>query len=503
MEATAHLRQPAGSVLDLAEGGPPVSGRMLVGGQWSEADDGATFDVTSPSTGDRVAFLPDCGPDETRRAIGAAARALPAWAALPAAERARVLIAARDLMLERREELARLLSLEEGKPIGEARGEIGYAAGFLEYFAEEGKRIGGEVMPSHATGKRVLTLRQPVGVAALITIWNFPAAGVARPLGAALAAGCTAVLKPAEQAPLSAVAMFELLAEAGLPPGAANLVTTADPEAVGRELISNHAVRKLSFTGSAGVGRGVARESAERLQHVTLELGGHAPLIVFDDADLDAAAAGAVRSKFRGGGQTCVSVNRIYVQDEVMGAFAERFCARVAGLRVGDPLSAQTDVGPLIDGDGLRKVEEHVADAVERGASLLAGGEREAVAQRDSGLYFQPTVLGDVTPEMRVMREETFGPVAPLAAFATEDEVVAAANELPWGLAAFFYTRDLARAVRVAERLEYGIIGVNDPLPAAPQLPFGGVKQSGIGKEGGRLGIEEFLDTKLVSIDIG
>jgi succinate-semialdehyde dehydrogenase / glutarate-semialdehyde dehydrogenase len=384
----AVVRERAGAVLDLATGGPPARGRMLIDGSWSEADGGATFDVSSPSTGERLASLPDAGSRETRRAIEAAARALPAWSALSAAERSRVLIAVRDLMLERREELARLLSLEEGKPIGEARGEIAYAGGFLEFFAEEGKRIGGEVIPSHAAGKRVITLRQPIGVAGLITIWNFPAAGVVRPLGAALAAGCTAVLKPAEQAPLTAVAIFELLAEAGLPPGAANLVTAADPEPVGRELVSSETVRKLSFTGSAEVGRLLARESADRLRHVTLELGGHAPLIVFEDADLDAAAAGAARSKFRSGGQTCVCVNRIYVHEAVMEAFTERFLARVSELRVGDPLSPETDVGPLIDAGGLRKVEEHVADAVERGATVLLGGHREAVAEPDGGLYF-------------------------------------------------------------------------------------------------------------------
>jgi succinate-semialdehyde dehydrogenase/glutarate-semialdehyde dehydrogenase len=460
---------------------------------------GATFAVLSPATGEQVGRAPNCGEQETRAAIEAAAAAFPGWSQRDPGDRAAVLARAGELMLKRGDELARLMALESGKPITEARGEVGYAAGFLAFFGDEATRVRGEEIPSQVAGKRLRTIKQPVGVSGLITIWNFPAAGITRPLGAALAAGCTAVVKPAEQTPLTAIAVVEILDQAGLPAGASGVVTAADPEPVGRELLSNPVVRKLSFTGSAEVGARIARGAAAQAKRVTLEMGGNAPLIVFADADLDAAAEGALRSKFRFGGQTCVAVNRIFVERSAVGEFTERFVALVRGLRVGDPLDESVDVGPLIDADARSRVESHVEDAVARGATLLCGGRRSA-ADLGSGLWFEPTVLGDVPADALVMREETFGPVAPIASFASEAEVVDRSNELPGGLAAFFYTADEGRATRLAERLEYGIVGVNDSLPVAPNAPFGGIKRSGIGKEGGRLGLEEFLETKLISV---
>jgi succinate-semialdehyde dehydrogenase/glutarate-semialdehyde dehydrogenase len=480
-----------------------MNARALIGGEWVGADSGRTFEVRSPADGSLIAHAADCGAAETRRAIDAAAAAFSTWSGRTAAERARIMLAARDAMLERREELARLLAREEGKPVTEARGEIAYAAGFLGYFAEEGGRAGAADVTPPVAGKRVRTIEQPIGVAGLITIWNFPAAGVTRPLAAALAAGCTAVVKPAEQAPLCAVAILEMLEAAGLPPGAANLVLSSDPAPVGRELVRNPAVRKLSFTGSGAVGKELLRGCAGQVKRVTLELGGHAPFIVFADADLDAAAEGAVRSKFRNSGQTCVALNRIYVEEPALADFTERLVARVARLRLGDPLDEAVDVGPLIDAAALAKVQAHVQDAIAKGARALLGGTRRAVDGLEAGFYFEPTVLADATDDMAVMREETFGPVAPIAPFATEDEAVARANALPAGLAGFVYTGDHGRAERVARRLECGIVGVNDPLPGTPQAPFGGMKESGLGKEGGRMGLQEFLETKLVSEAVG
>lgn len=459
-----------------------------------------TFEVRNPATGELLDRVLDAGAEETAAAINAAAHAFPTWSQLPAKERAGFLFRVRDLMLQRQEALARTLTIEEGKPIREARGEIGYAADFLGFFAEECQRNLGEVLPAHGPGKRLMTIKQPVGVAGLITIWNFPAAGITRPLGAALAAGCTAVVKPAEQTPLSAIAIFKLFEEAGLPPGVANLVTTSDPGPVGQELLTNPLVRKLSFTGSLEVGRQLMRGAAEQVKRISLELGGHAPFVVFEDADIEAAARGAVASKFRNAGQTCVALNRIYVHESVLDDFTSRIVELVKALKVGNPLNETVQIGPLINEAGLQKTDEHVKDAVARGAKLLLGARRRTDGALANGFFYEPTVLAGVSRDMRIMREETFGPVAPIMAFATEEEVIAAANESTAGLAAFFYTRDRARATRVAERLEYGIVGVNDPLPGAAHVPFGGVKQSGFGKEGGRLGLEEFLNTKVISI---
>lgn len=476
-----------------------MNAQALIGGEWVAPASGRTFEVRSPADGSLVGQAADCGADETRCAIEAAAAAFEDWSGRPASDRAGVLLAASRAIFERQDELARLLAREGGKPIAEARGEVAYAAGFLDYFAEESTRRRTEGVQPAVAGKRLRTVQQPVGVSGLITVWNFPAAGITRPLGAALAAGCTAVVKPAEKAPLCAAAILDILGQAGLPPGAANLILSSDPEPVGRELVSNPRVRKISFTGSAAVGKRLMRDCAQQVKRITLELGGHAPMLVFADADLDAAAEGAVRSKFRNSGQTCVAVNRIYVQEPVVAEFIERLIGRVSQLVLGDPLDEAVQVGPLIDAAAVEKVEAQVQDALAKGARTVIGGRRGTGDGLDRGFYFEPTVLADATDDMMVMREETFGPLAPVTSFTTEDEAIARANGLPVGLAGFAYTRDFARTRRVAAALEFGIVGVNDPLPGAPQAPFGGIKESGIGKEGGRLGLQEFLETKLLS----
>jgi succinate-semialdehyde dehydrogenase/glutarate-semialdehyde dehydrogenase len=476
--------------------------KMFINGRWVESSSGKKFDVRNPATGDLVALVPNGDAYDTSRAIDAAAKAFPLWAGLTPKERSAYLIKVRDLMLERQEELAKLVAIEEGKPIAEARIEMVYSAEFLNFFAEECKRNTGEVIPSYVPNKRLLSIRQPVGVAGIITIWNYPSAGITRPLAPALGAGCTVVLKPAEQTPLSAIAVFELFEKAGLPPGVANLVTTLNPEVIGEVLVSNPLVRKLSFTGSVEVGKQIMRGAADQLKRVTLELGGHAPFIVFDDADVEAAVHAAIKSKFQNTGQTCVALNRIYVHESILEPFTRRLTELVKTLKVGNPLDETVQVGPLIDEEGLRKVEAHVEDALSKGAKLLIGGNRRTDNEFSKGFFFEPTVLSHVTHDMLVMREETFGPVAPVVAFKSEDEVLSLANELSYGLAAFFYTRDISRAMRIAERLEYGVVGVNDFRFGAVNIPFGGIKQSGYGKEGGRLGLEEFLETKLISIGL-
>ncbi|MBI3988345.1 MAG: NAD-dependent succinate-semialdehyde dehydrogenase [candidate division NC10 bacterium] len=475
---------------------------MFIDGRWVEADAGRTFPVENPATGEIIAQVPWADREETRRAIEAAHRAFPAWANLPARDRAAILFKARDLMLEHREDLARLLALEEGKPIAEARGEILYSADFLGWFAEEGKRVYGEMIPASFPNKRLLVLKRPIGVAGIITIWNFPSAGITRPVAPALAAGCTVVVKPAEQTPLSAIAIFELLDEAGLPPGVANLVTAFEPEAIGREFLENPLVRKLNFTGSVEVGKLLMRGAADQVKRITLELGGHAPFIVFEDANLDAAAKGALLSKFRNAGQTCICINRIYVHEAVLEPFTQCFVELVKGLKMGNPLDESVQVGPLIDKQGFLKVKHHIQEALSKGAKLLCGGGRREDGEFAKGYYHEPTVFTQVTHEMRIMHEETFGPVVPIVPFKTEEEVLSFANAMPYGLAAFFFTRDLSRAIRFAERLEYGIVGVNDPFPGTVQAPFGGVKQSGLGREGGHFGLEEYLDVKFVSLGI-
>ncbi len=403
-----------------------------------------------------------------------------------------------DLVMANQEDLAVLMTLEQGKPLAESRTEIAYAASFLEWFAEEGKRVYGDTIPSTAVDKRILVLKQPIGVVAAITPWNFPAAMITRKAGPALAAGCTLVVKPASATPFSALALAELGERAGLPPGVLNVVT-GSAGTIGAELTSSPVVRKLTFTGSTEIGKRLLEQCAGTVKKVSLELGGNAPFIVFEDADLDAAVAGAIASKFRNTGQTCVCTNRFLVQDTVYEAFAERLAAAVAELRVGDGLEEDVEQGPLIDLDAVRKVEEHITDALAKGARLLLGGRRHA----RGGNFFQPTVLVEVTPAMAVTREETFGPVAPLFRFGTEAEAIRLANDTPFGLASYFYTRDLARSWRVAEALEYGIVGINTGLVSNPVAPVGGVKESGLGREGSRYGIEEFLEMKYLCIGIG
>lgn len=472
--------------------------RMLIGGEWLPAEGERTFPVMNPATGARLAEVPYGGAAEARRAIEAAHSAFAGWAARPAAERAVTLQRAGDRLLADRERLARLLTAESGKPITEARGEIAYTAGFLYFAAEECKRIGGRTIPASSQSQRLLTMRQPIGVAAAITIWNFPAAAITRPVGPALGAGCTVVVKPDERTPLSAIAVCEALVESGLPPGVLNLVT-GDALAIGQALLEHPAVRKINFTGSTEVGRYLMRHAADGVKRLTLELGGHAPFIVFDDADLEAAVQSAVASKFRNAGQTCICANRIYVHERIFEPFAARFTEMASALKVGDPQDETVKVGPLIDKEGYEKVLHHVDDARNKGAMVLCGGHRLTDGAFAGAFYFQPTVLTSITDQMLIMREETFGPVAPLVAFSGEADVIAAANGTPYGLAAYCYTQDVSRVFRMAEQLRFGVVGINDAFPGTPQAPFGGWKASGIGKEGGHMGLESFFETKLVS----
>ena len=467
----------------------------FIDGSWRSAEGGAVVVIRDPADGSVVGEVPVMGAVETRQAIEAAARALPAWAKRTAKDRAAVLRRFAELMLADTDDLAVIMTREQGKPLAEAKGEIAYAASFLEWFAEEGKRVYGEVIPTFRADSRLMVLRQPVGVAAAITPWNFPAAMITRKLGPALAAGCTFVCKPAPQTPFSALALAELGVRAGLPAGVFNVVT-GDAEAIGGELTSNPLVRKLSFTGSTTVGKKLIAQCAGTVKKVSMELGGNAPFIVFDDADLDAAVQGAMASKYRNTGQTCVCANRLYVQSGVYEAFAAKLVEAVSALRVGAGLSGPTEQGPLIDARALAKVESHVADALDKGARIATGGKRHALG----GNFYEPTVLLDVAPGMRVAREETFGPVAPLFRFDTEEEVVRMANDTESGLAAYFYTRDLARSWRVQEALEYGIVGVNTGLFSTEVAPFGGVKESGLGREGSRHGIEEYTELKYVCV---
>jgi succinate-semialdehyde dehydrogenase/glutarate-semialdehyde dehydrogenase len=467
----------------------------FIHGEWRSARSGATIAIRNPANGTIVGEVPVMGATETREAIDAAAKAMPGWAKRTAKERAAVLRRFADLMLANADDLAIIMTSEQGKPLAEAKGEVAYAASFLEWFAEEGKRVYGDVIPTFRADARLLVLRQPVGVAAAITPWNFPAAMITRKLGPALAAGCSFVSKPAPQTPFSALALAELGSRAGLPPGVFNVIT-GDAEQIGGELTSNPLVRKLSFTGSTAVGKKLIAACAGTVKKVSMELGGNAPFIVFDDADLDAAVQGLMASKYRNTGQTCVCANRIYVQDGVYEAFAAKLAVAVAALRVGDGLAAPTDQGPLIDERALAKVQAHVADAVARGARIAAGGKPHALG----GTFFEPTILLDVTPGMRVSREETFGPVAPLFRFHSEAQAIQLANDTELGLAAYFFTRDLARSWRVQEALEYGLVGVNTGLISTEVAPFGGMKESGLGREGSRYGIDEYTEMKYVCV---
>jgi len=467
----------------------------LIDGQWTAADDGRTFAVTDPATGRVLANVPRMGRAETGRAIAGAAAALPAWRARTARERAQVLRRWADLMLAHQDDLGRLMTLEQGKPLAEARGEIAYAASFIEWFAEEAKRIDGEVLQPQRAGQRIVVQKQPVGVCAAITPWNFPAAMITRKVGPALAAGCTIVVKPAELTPLSAFALGVLALEAGLPSGVLQIVAGNAPE-IGAALCESPVVRKLSFTGSTGVGRILMQQCAPTIKKLSLELGGNAPLIVFDDADLDGAIEGIMASKFRNAGQTCVCANRIYVQAGIHDALSARLVAAVEAMRVGNGLETGVVQGPLIDARAVAKVREHIEDAVALGAILRTGGKPHGLG----GTFFEPTVLTGVTQAMRVAREETFGPLAPLFRFETEEEVIAMANDSEFGLAAYVFTEDRRRIWRVGEQLETGMVGINTGLISNEVAPFGGVKQSGLGREGSRHGIEDYLELKYLCL---
>ena len=462
-----------------------------IGGAWHEADGKETQTVRNPSTGEALGTTPRMGAAETRRAIEAAEAAWPAWRAKTAKERAALLRKWYELMLAHQDDLAAILTAEQGKPLAEARGEILYGASFIEWFSEEAKRVYGDTIPQPAAGRRLVVIKQPVGVVAAITPWNFPNAMITRKVGPALAAGCTVVVKPASQTPYSALALAELAERAGLPPGVFNVVT-GSAKAIGGELTANPIVRKLSFTGSTEIGRELMSQCAPTIKKISLELGGNAPFIVFDDADLDAAVQGAIASKFRNTGQTCVCTNRLLVQSGVYEEFARRLSESVSRLKVADGFEPEAQQGPLIDEAAVAKVEAHIADAVSKGARVVVCGKRHA----RGGTFFEPTVLADVTPAMAVAREETFGPVAPIFRFETEEDAIRMANDTEFGLASYFYARDIGRVWRVAEGLEYGMVGINEGLISTEVAPFGGVKQSGLGREGSKYGIDEYLEIK-------
>jgi succinate-semialdehyde dehydrogenase/glutarate-semialdehyde dehydrogenase len=469
--------------------------QCFIDGQWCSADDNSVIKVVNPATGESLGSVPHMGASETRRAIEAANGAWPAWRKKSAKERGAILRQWNDLMLANADDLALIMTAEQGKPLAESKGEIGYAASFIEWFGEEGKRVAGDTLASPWPDRRLLVTREPIGVCAAITPWNFPAAMITRKVGPALAAGCPIVVKPAELTPFSALALAVLAERAGVPPGVFNVVT-GDSKAIGGEMTANPIVRKLSFTGSTQVGRLLMQQCAPTIKKLSLELGGNAPFIVFDDADLDAAVEGAIASKYRNAGQTCVCANRIYVQDGVYDAFAEKFVAAVGKLKVGNGVEPDVTQGPLIEEKAVLKVEEHIADALAKGARLLVGGKRHELGHS----FFQPTVLTEVTSAMRVASEETFGPLAPLFRFTTDEDVIAMANASEFGLAAYFYARDIGRVWRVAEALESGMVGVNTGLISTEIAPFGGVKQSGLGREGSKYGIDDYLVTKYICL---
>jgi succinate-semialdehyde dehydrogenase/glutarate-semialdehyde dehydrogenase len=465
--------------------------QCYINGAWTHADSKATIPVVNPATNETIGTIPNMGVAETRRAIEAADAAYPRWRAKTATERSAILRRWFELMLVNQEDLAVLMTGEQGKPLAEARGEIVYAASFLEWFAEEGKRVYGDTIPQHQPDKRIVVIKEPIGVCAAITPWNFPSAMITRKAGAALAAGCTMVVKPATQTPYSALALAELAARAGIPAGVFSVVT-GSANIIGGEMTSNPIVRKLTFTGSTEIGKLLMQQCSGTVKKVSLELGGNAPFIVFDDADLDAAVEGALISKYRNTGQTCVCTNRFLVQENIYDRFAAKLVEAVKKLKVGDGLKGDTQQGPLIDKKAVKKVEEHIADAVAKGARVVLGGKRHELG----GTFFQPTILCDVTCDMLVAREETFGPVAPLFRFRTDEEAIRMANDTEFGLAAYFYSRDIGRVWRVSEALEYGIIGINTGIISTAVAPFGGMKESGIGREGSKYGLDEFLEIK-------
>ncbi|WEJ70013.1 NADP-dependent succinate-semialdehyde dehydrogenase [Pseudomonas sp. PSE14] len=471
--------------------------QAYIDGAWVDADNGQTVQVSNPATHEIIGSVPMMGAAETRRAIEAADKALPAWRALTAKERANKLRRWFDLMIENQDDLARLMTIEQGKPLAEAKGEIAYAASFLEWFGEEAKRVYGDMIPGHQPDKRLMVIKQPIGVTAAITPWNFPSAMITRKAGPALAAGCTMVLKPALQTPYSALALAELAERAGIPKGVFSVVT-GNAGAIGGELTGNPIVRKLTFTGSTEIGRQLMAECAKDIKKVSLELGGNAPFIVFDDADLDAAVEGALVSKYRNNGQTCVCANRLYIQDGVYDAFVEKLQAAVARLNIGNGLEQGITTGPLIDAKAVAKVQLHIDDAVSKGARVVAGGKPHALG----GTFFEPTILVDVPKNALVAKDETFGPLAPLFRFKDEAEVIALSNDTEYGLAAYFYARDLSRVFRVGEALEYGIVGVNTGIISNEVAPFGGIKASGLGREGSKYGIEDYLEVKYLCLGV-
>ncbi|WP_394181870.1 NAD-dependent succinate-semialdehyde dehydrogenase [Yoonia maritima] len=470
----------------------------FVSGEWVPAANRANFEVTNPARGDVIAVVPDLSRAEVAEAISAAEKAQKPWAALAAKERAKVLRKWFDLLMENQEDLAIIMTAEQGKPLAEARGEVAYGASFIEWFGEEAKRVYGETIPGHMADKRITVIKQPIGVAAGITPWNFPNAMIARKVAPALAAGCAFVVRPASQTPLSALAMAKLAEEAGVPKGLFSVVTSNAAEEIGKEFCENQIVRKLTFTGSTQVGRILLRQAADQVMKCSMELGGNAPFIVFDDADLDAAVEGAITCKFRNNGQTCVCANRIYVQKGVYDAFAAKFTAAVEALRVGDGLTDGTTLGPLIEPKAIDKVQSHLDDALAKGATVLTGGRPHDLG----GLFFEPTIISNATKDMAVSTDETFGPFAPLFMFEDEDDVIFQANDTIFGLASYFYAKDLSRVTKVAEALEYGIVGVNTGIISTEVAPFGGVKQSGLGREGSSHGIEDYLEMKYICVGV-
>ncbi len=474
--------------------------QAYVNGGWVGADNGTTMEIRNPANGELLGSVPDMGAAETRKAIAAANAAWPKWRAMTAKERATIMRRWYDMMVAASEDLGTILTMEQGKPLAEAKGEIAYGASFVDWFAEEGRRAYGDVIPGHQPDKRIVVLREPVGVCAAITPWNFPNAMITRKVAPALAAGCPVVIKPAPATPFSALALAELAERAGFPEGVINIVTSGyeNSAAVGKEMCTNPIVRKISFTGSTRVGKLLMEQAAGTVKKVSMELGGNAPFIVFDDADLDAAVEGAMMSKYRNAGQTCVCANRLLVQDGVYEDFAARMAQAVSGLQVGDGMQSGVNIGPLINDDAVQKVERHLEDAVSKGARVVVGGKRHELG----GTFFEPTVLADVTPEMAVAREETFGPLAPLFRFKKEEEAIRMSNDTEFGLACYFYTQDLGTAWRVSEALEYGIVGVNTGIISTEVAPFGGYKESGIGREGSHYGIEDYLEIKYVCMSI-
>ncbi|AXF57787.1 NAD-dependent succinate-semialdehyde dehydrogenase [Salicibibacter kimchii] len=470
---------------------------MYIDGQW-QGSELSQFEITNPATKQVLGSVPEGGKKQAEQAVEAAHKTFESWSKLPAQDRSRLLADWHRLIDENKEEIGKIMTLEQGKPLQEAIGEVNYANGFISWYAEEAKRIYGETIPASHTNKRIFVQKQPVGVVAAITPWNFPAAMITRKVGPALAAGCTVVVKPAEETPLTALKLAELAEEAGIPAGVINVIT-GNPQAIGEAWLQDERVRKITFTGSTEVGKQLMEGAAQTVKKVSLELGGHAPFIVMEDADIDHAVAQLIGSKFRNAGQTCICTNRVYVQASIVETFSEKFEAAVLQLKTGDGLEKNVDLGPLINKQALEKVQDHMDDAVAKGGNILAGGNS---FEKNQGLYFEPTIVTEASDDMLCMNEETFGPIAPIASFQTEEEVIGRANNSPFGLAAYVFSENIGKAVRVSEALEYGIVGVNDGLPSVPQAPFGGMKESGLGREGGHHGIEEYLEVKYISLGI-